>query len=83
MDFYIITKFFLAFSITADHLAFSGAMETSIAEAVRKRSEQYGFRFTTLLSAGDARTFNHLVSLNIYGTKYDLTKEECINHVSK
>ena len=43
----------------------TGAMKKSIAEAIWKRLEQYDFRFTTLLSDGDAKTFNHMVSLNI------------------
>ena len=38
--------------------------------------------YTTMLSDGDARTFNHLSSLRVYGD-VELQKEECINHVSK
>lgn len=66
-----------------NHTGSSGAMETSAAEIIWRRSETYGYRFVTMLSDGDAKTFNHLSGLNIYGDEYPLTKEECINHVEK
>ena len=55
-----------------------GGMHAAIAEILR-----HGFRYVTVLSDGDAKTFNHLVSLNVYGEDCTITKEECINHVSK
>lgn len=70
-------------SCSINHQGSSGAMETTIAEIIWKRSESYGFRFTTMLADGDSKTFNHLSSLNVYGPEYSLMKEECINHVSK
>ena len=44
--------------------------------------EKHNFRYTTLLSDGDAKTFKHLCSLNVYGD-VPPTKEECVNHVAK
>lgn len=61
----------------------SGAMEVTAAEILWGRSQEYGFRYLTLLSDGDSKTFSHLQSLNIYGLGVELSKEECVNHVSK
>ena len=61
----------------------SPAMEMKAAEILWKRSMQYGFRYTTLLSDGDAKTYNHILQLKIYGPSVEIKKEECINHVSK
>ncbi|KYN05934.1 hypothetical protein ALC62_03128, partial [Cyphomyrmex costatus] len=66
-----------------NHTGSSGAMETAVAEIIWKRSQEYGFRYTTMLSDGDSKTFSHLQNLNIYGQKYEIKKEECINHVGK
>ncbi|GFX72673.1 uncharacterized protein TNCV_4062691 [Trichonephila clavipes] len=40
-------------------------------------------RYTCILSDGDSKTFQHLMSLNIYGKGKPIKKEECINHISK
>ena len=62
----------------------AGAMDAEIAEILWRRSEQrHSFRYVTVLSDGDAKTYNHLVSLNVYGDDCQVTKEECVNHVSK
>ncbi|KYN50476.1 hypothetical protein ALC57_00113 [Trachymyrmex cornetzi] len=66
-----------------NHSGSSAAMETSVAEIIWKRSEDYGFRFTTMLSDGDSKTFNFLQNLNVYGPELQIRKEECINHVGK
>lgn len=66
-----------------NHFGSSRAMETSITEAICKRSVQYGFRITKLLSDGDVKTFNHLVSLNLHGSEYKLINGECITHVGQ
>lgn len=66
-----------------NHGGSSGAMEITVAEKIWKRSIDYGFRLTTMLSDGDCKTFNHLQQLKIYGSNYELVKEECINHVGK
>ena len=60
----------------------SGGMEMKAAELLWDRSTNRDFRYTTMLSDGDARTFNHLSSLQLYGD-VELQKEECINHVAK
>lgn len=66
-----------------DHVGSSGAMEVAIAQKIWERSEKLGFRYLTMLSDGDSKTFNHLSSLQIYGTEFEIQKEECVNHVSK
>ena len=35
----------------------------------------------TLLSDGEATTYNHIASLNVYGDSCHIEKEECVNHV--
>ena len=61
-----------------------GAMDAAIAEILWRCSEQrHGFRYVTVLSDSDAKTYNHLVDLNIYGNNCPVTKEECVNHVRK
>lgn len=70
-------------SCPIDHTRSSGAMEISIAEKIWKRSEKLGFRDTTMLSDGDSKTYNHLVDSKIFGSSVNITKEECVNHVSK
>ena len=60
----------------------SGGMEAAAAESLWNRSLERDFRYTTLLSDGDAKTYKHLCDLNIYGD-VELQKEECINHVAK
>ena len=58
-------------------------IEMEAAEILWSHSlEKHNFRYTTLLSDGDAKTFKHLCSLNVYGD-VSLTKEECVNHVAK
>ena len=60
----------------------SGGMEKAAAASLWRRTVDRGFRYTTLLSDGDANTFKHLSDLKVYGDVV-LEKEECINHVSK
>ena len=58
----------------------SGGMEMAGAEQLRRRSEaKCGFRYTTLLSDGDAKTHVHLCGPKVYGD--DVTIEECVNNV--
>ncbi|GFU82908.1 uncharacterized protein TNCV_3514861 [Trichonephila clavipes] len=40
-------------------------------------------RYVSILSDGDAKTYQHLSSLNVYGSCIKIAKEECINHVAK
>ncbi|KAK6186660.1 hypothetical protein SNE40_005946 [Patella caerulea] len=58
-------------------------METAIAKILWARSEQLGFRYTTVLSDGDSKTIDALNELSPYGETTPIIKEECINHVSK
>lgn len=61
----------------------SPAMETEAAERLWKSSLDYNFRYTTILSDGDSKSWQHIQSLNVYGDSTTINKEECINHVSK
>lgn len=62
----------------------SGSMEAAAAVEIWRRSvEKHKFRYTTLLSDGDAKTHQALVEANIYGQNYEIKKEECVNHVGK
>ena len=60
----------------------SGGMEASAAEQLWERSLERGFRYTTIVADGDAKTYKHLCDRRIYGDVV-LKKEECINHVAK
>lgn len=66
-----------------NHSGSSGAMEVEAALKLWKRSEEKGFRYTTLLSDGDSKTFLKLTETKVYGKNIEIKKEECINHVSK
>lgn len=57
-------------------------METEAAERIWKRSEKHGFRYTTLVSDGDSKTFAHLTDLNLY-KDHKIEKVEYLNHVAK
>lgn len=57
-------------------------MEVVAAERLWQRSEKYGFRYTTVVSDGDSKTFSHLTELNLYGDT-NIEKVECLNHVAK
>ena len=62
---------------------FDGGMEAAAAEQLWERSvERYGFRYTTIVSNGDAKAFKHLRDRRVYGN-VELKKEESINHVAK
>lgn len=61
----------------------SPAMEVTAADILWKRSLTFKMRYTTLLSDGDSKTFNHLVNSEVYGPDITIVKEECINHVAK
>ena len=61
----------------------SGAMEVEAAEILWSRSmEKHNFRYTTVLSDGDSRTYKRLCDLDVYDG-IPITKEECVNHVGK
>lgn len=62
----------------------SPTMEVEAALLLFSRSiEKYNLRYLTVLSDGDSKSYLKLCDENIYGDNYKITKEECINHVSK
>ena len=62
----------------------ANAMEAAAAEILWKRSIDFcKFRYNTILSDGDAKTYKHLQDLKVYGSDIPIQKEECINHISK
>lgn len=58
-------------------------MEMEAALILWSRSLSFGFRYVTLLSDGDCKTYNYITEKNIYGPGIQIKKEECVNHVSK
>ncbi|GFX36388.1 uncharacterized protein TNCV_4933011 [Trichonephila clavipes] len=66
-----------------NHSGSSTSMEMEAALIIWERSQEMGFLYSTLLSDGDCKTFNYLTEKNVYGDKFEIKKEECINHVSK
>ncbi|GFU86721.1 uncharacterized protein TNCV_4966661 [Trichonephila clavipes] len=67
-----------------NYVGSSNAMEVKAAEILWKRSiKNCGMRYVSILSDGDAKTYQHLSSLNVYGNCIKIAKEECINHVAK
>ncbi|GFV42294.1 uncharacterized protein TNCV_3165251 [Trichonephila clavipes] len=67
-----------------NYVGSSNAMEVKVAEILWKRSiKNCGMRYVSILSDGDAKTYQHLSSLNVYGNCIKIVKEECINHVAK
>ncbi|GFV37575.1 uncharacterized protein TNCV_4981971 [Trichonephila clavipes] len=65
-----------------NHLGSSTSMEMEAALTLWKRSTSLGFRYITVLSDGDCKTFNYLCEKKVYGPDIVIKKEECINHVS-
>ncbi|GFT39834.1 uncharacterized protein TNCV_4869821 [Trichonephila clavipes] len=68
---------------SATHVGSSAAMEVNAAVKLWERSETIDFRYTTLLSDGDCKSFLELKKRNVFGSETQIKKEECINHVSK
>ena len=61
-----------------------GGMEVAVAEDLWDRSmDRHGFRYITILSDGDAKTFKRLTEMEVYGPDVKIEKEECVNHVAK
>lgn len=64
----------------------SGGMEGAGALAIFKRSiDQRQLKYTTFVGDGDSDTFKVVKEgMNeMYGTRYQVTKEECIGHIQK
>ncbi|GBO16584.1 hypothetical protein AVEN_38249-1 [Araneus ventricosus] len=57
-------------------------MEVQAAFKLWSRSEKIGFRYTSVLSDGDSKAFQHLTETKVYGD-IEIKKEECVNHASK
>ncbi|GFW76785.1 uncharacterized protein TNCV_58831 [Trichonephila clavipes] len=70
-------------SCAINHVGSSCAMEQEAALKLWQKFEDSGFRYTTLLSDGDAKTYQYLNTKEVYGPEIKIKKEECINHVSK
>ncbi|GFW71470.1 uncharacterized protein TNCV_3459961 [Trichonephila clavipes] len=70
-------------SCAINRVGSSCAMEQEAALKLWQRSEDSGFRYTTLLSDDDAKTYQYLNTKEVYGPEIKIKKEECINHVSK
>ena len=61
----------------------AGWRDGDCGEALASLPIKYQFRYTTLLSDGDANTHTHLCGLEMYGGDVGILKEECVNHVAK
>ncbi|GFU72831.1 uncharacterized protein TNCV_2782961 [Trichonephila clavipes] len=66
-----------------NHYGSSTSIEMEAALILWERSQEMEFRYSTLLSNGDCKTCNYLTEKNVYGDKFEIKKEECINHVNK
>ncbi|GFW85009.1 uncharacterized protein TNCV_1612581 [Trichonephila clavipes] len=66
-----------------NHIGSSCAMEQEAALKFWQRSEDSGFRYTTLLSDDDVKTYQYLNTKEVYGPEIKIKKEKCVNHVSK
>ncbi|GFT17863.1 uncharacterized protein TNCV_4910431 [Trichonephila clavipes] len=84
MDFEIMSK--RCIECEPPNLVWEKIQQNSMCEAALKlwqRSEDSGFRYTTLLSNGDAKTYQYLNTKEVYGPEIKIKIEDCINHVSK
>ena len=62
----------------------ANSMEQECANRIWQRSvAKHGLRYTTMLSDGDSKSFEHLKQNEVYGKEVEIFKEECVNHVSK
>ena len=62
----------------------ANAMEAECAQRLWKRSiKKNNFKYTTMLSDGDSKSYGAIVALKPYGDKVSIEKEDCVNHVSK
>ena len=61
----------------------SNGMEVECAKRIWGRSvEKFKLCYTTMLSDGDSKAYDAITQANVYGEK-KITKEDCINHMSK
>ncbi|GFX84806.1 uncharacterized protein TNCV_125741 [Trichonephila clavipes] len=67
-----------------NYVGSSNATEIKAVEILWKRFiKNCGMRYVSILSDGDAKTYQHLSSLNVYGECKTILKEECINRMAK
>ncbi|GFU90966.1 uncharacterized protein TNCV_4922971 [Trichonephila clavipes] len=57
-----------------NHSGSSTSMEMEAALILWERSQEMGFRYSTLLSDGDCKTFIYLTEKNVYGDKFEIKK---------
>ncbi|GFX72697.1 uncharacterized protein TNCV_4062921 [Trichonephila clavipes] len=62
-----------------NYVGSSNAMEVKAAEILWKRSiKNCGMRYVSILSDGDAKTYQHLSSLNVYGNCIKIAKKNAL-----
>ncbi|GFX80476.1 uncharacterized protein TNCV_2529841 [Trichonephila clavipes] len=61
-----------------NHYGSSTSMEMEAALILWERSQEIGFRYSTLLSDGDCKTFNYLTEKNVYGDKFEIKKRSAL-----
>lgn len=69
---------------SVNYIGSSVAMEMKAAEILWTRSlARNQMRYTTVLSDGDAKTYTQLQNIAPYGKDVPISKEECVNHITK
>ncbi|GFX12316.1 uncharacterized protein TNCV_63621 [Trichonephila clavipes] len=74
----LLTGFVIDYAVMskcATHVGSSGAIEVNAAVKLWERSESIGFRYTTLLSEGDSKSFLELKERNVYGNETQIKKK--------
>ncbi|GBN55447.1 hypothetical protein AVEN_65563-1 [Araneus ventricosus] len=67
-----------------NYVGSSNAIDVKATEILRTRSvENCGMRYMNVLSDGDSKTYQHLLELDVYGDNLKISKEECLNYVTK
>ena len=62
----------------------SNSMEAECAKRLWGRSvDKVKLRYMTMLCDGDSKSYDAVSSAEIYGSQKPITKEDCINHISK
>ena len=62
----------------------SNGIEMECAKRLWRRSiEKHKLRYVAMLRDGDSKSFQAVSDLQVYGEEKEITKEDCINHVSK
>ncbi|GFW43347.1 uncharacterized protein TNCV_2923951 [Trichonephila clavipes] len=62
-------------SCAINHIGSSCAIEQEAALKLWQRSEDNGFQYTTVLSDGDAKTYQYLNTKEVYGPEIKIKKE--------